>query len=71
MKVNIQMQIIQSKLQYALLEATNDCKHCSNDILDAVEELKLYYSGKEEYELAQVVKEFKMELVKKSGFLAN
>ena len=54
-----------------LNEATDNMTYCSYTVLDALDELMDSYCNHQDYELAGVVKQFKIDLVKKTGFLEN
>ena len=60
-----------SFIKCALNEATDNMTYCSNNALDSLDELMSNYCDNQEYELAEVVKQFKIDLVKKTGFLEN
>ena len=60
-----------SLINCVLNEATDNMTYCSNNVLDALDELMDTYCDNQEYELAGVVKQFKIDLVKKTGFLEN
>mgnify|MGYP003652503655 CR=1 FL=1 len=67
--LNLDMIAAQACIESSLIDATNNYKLCSNAHLDALDDLMKYYVNEELYELAQSVKQFKIDLVTKSGFL--
>ena len=65
----LSLEVLKNGTKESLEEATNNYERCSDEILDILDEMMNGFAEGEYYELSGVVRDFKIELVKRTGFL--